>query len=239
MKPIYKRILLKISGEALMGEEKFGVSDAEVMKLAKEIAKLCKKGLQIAIVLGGGNIFRGTKDASKEMDRSVADQIGMMGTVINGLFLHDVLKRTGVDARLMSSLDMPRICESYSYAKALSYLESGKVVIFAGGTGSPYFTTDTGACLKASEMHVDVLLKATQVDGVYNKDPKKYADAKKYDAISYNDFILQQLKIMDITAVAMAKENNIPVVVFSRLEKNAFENVVCGKGNYSVIGKEV
>ena len=235
MKAKYKRILLKLSGEGLMGDRSFGVDDKVVTALAKQIAEASKNGVEISVVAGGGNIFRGASDAAKGLNRSVADQIGMMATVMNGLFLQDALKKAGVDARVLSGLDMPKVCESYIFSKAISYLERKKVVIFVGGTGSPYFTTDTASILRAAEMGVDAMFKATQVDGVYDSDPKKNAKAKKYDKISYDEVLKKELKVMDMAAIALARDNKIPVVVFAQKGKNALADVLSGKGEFTVI----
>lgn len=235
MEPIYKRILLKLSGEGMMGSKSFGV-DAEVVEsLAKQIKDVHSQGVGICIVVGGGNIFRGAKEASQNLSRSVADQIGMLATVMNGLFLSEALKKIGVDVRLLSGLGVDKVCEPYIYGKAISYIERGRVLIFAGGTGNPYFTTDTGAALRAVEMHCDVILKATQVDGVYTADPKKDVQAKKYDEISYDEVINKQLKVMDLTAVSLAKENKIPMVVFEQKGSDSIMNAVCGKGEFTIV----
>lgn len=235
MKPAYKRILLKLSGEGLMGDKKFGMS-AEVIKgLATQIQKVHQSGVEVCIVVGGGNIFRGAKEASKGMNRTVADQVGMLATVMNALYIQNALEEIGTPARVLSGLSIPQVCETYMYRRALRHIEKGRVIIFAGGTGNPYFTTDTGAALRASEMQCDALLKATQVDGVYSEDPKKNSDAVRYDKISYEEVIKKELAVMDISAVALAKENNIPIVVFSQHSENALEQAVCGKGKFTII----
>lgn len=239
MKPVYKRILLKLSGEGLMGDKSFGMSAEVIDNLARQIKDVHDAGVEICLVVGGGNIFRGAKEASKGMNRTVADHVGMLATVMNALYLQNALEKIGVQARVLSGLNIPEVCEHYIYRRALRHLEKGRVVIFAAGTGSPYFTTDTGAALRASEMQCDVILKSTQVDGVYDSDPKKNPDAKRYDAVSYDEVIEKQLKVMDIAAVALARENNIPVVVFSQSGEDALAKVVSGEGNFTIIKQEV
>lgn len=239
MKPIYNRILLKLSGEGLLGEKEFGVSEKVINSLAKQIKAVADAGVEVCLVVGAGNIFRGAKDAPKGMKRPVADQIGMLATVMNAMYLQSALQQAGAEAVVMSGIEVPDVCEPYVYRNAIEHLKQGKIVIFAGGTGSPFFTTDTGAALRASEMGCDVILKATQVNGVYDSDPRKNPMAKKYDVISYDDVIKQQLKVMDIAAVALARENNIPVAVFSQSAPDALANVVSGCGNFTIIKKEV
>lgn len=239
MKPIYKRILLKLSGEGLMGDKSFGMSAEIIENLARQIKAVHDAGVEVCVVVGGGNIFRGAKEASKGMNRTVADHVGMLATVMNALYIQNALEKNGTSARVLSGLNIPEVCEHYVYRRALRHLEKGRVVIFAAGTGNPYFTTDTGAALRASEMQCDVLLKATQVDGVYDSDPKTNPQAVRYDAVSYDEVIEKQLKVMDIAAIALARENNIPVVVFAQSGKDALEKVVSGKGNFTVIKKEV
>lgn len=239
MKPIYKRILLKLSGEGLMGDKSFGMSAEVIENLARQIKTVHDAGVEVCVVVGGGNIFRGAKEASKGMNRTVADHVGMLATVMNALYIQNALEKNGTPARVLSGLNIPEVCEHYVYRRALRHLEKGRVVIFAAGTGNPYFTTDTGAALRASEMQCDVLLKATQVDGVYDSDPKVNPQAVRYDTVSYDEVIEKQLKVMDIAAIALARENNIPVVVFAQSGKDALEKVVSGKGNFTVIKKEV
>lgn len=239
MKPIYKRILLKLSGEGLMGDKSFGMSAEVIENLARQIKAVHDAGVEVCVVVGGGNIFRGAKEASKGMNRTVADHVGMLATVMNALYIQNALEKNGTSARVLSGLNIPEVCEHYVYRRALRHLEKGRVVIFAAGTGNPYFTTDTGAALRASEMQCDVLLKATQVDGVYDSDPKTNPQAVRYDTVSYDEVIEKQLKVMDIAAIALARENNIPVVVFAQSGKDSLEKVVSGKGNFTVIKKEV
>lgn len=235
MKPVYKRILLKLSGEGLMGDKAFGMSAEVIQRLAQQIKKVHSQGGEVCIVVGGGNIFRGAKEASKGMNRTVADQVGMLATVMNALYIQNALEAIDVPARVLSGLSIPQVCETYMYRRALRHLEKGRVIIFAGGTGNPYFTTDTGAALRASEMQCDALLKATQVDGVYDSDPRRNKKAKKYDTVSYDEVIQKGLAVMDLTAVSLAKENNIPIVVFSQAGDNALEDAVCGKGKFTII----
>jgi uridylate kinase len=235
MKPIYKSVLLKLSGEGMMGKKEYGVDEKVVNDLAKQIKDIHKAGVDVAVVIGGGNIFRGVRDGVKGMDRSVADQIGMIATIMNGLFLQEALKAQGLDVRVLSGLEIPKACENYVFANAKRYFEERKVLVFVGGTGCPFFTTDTGAALRACEMHVDAMLKATQVDGVYDMDPKKSDKAKKYSAISYEEVINKQLKVMDTAAVTMARDNKLPVVVFKQSGKDALMNAVCGKGEFTII----
>ncbi len=235
MKPQYKRVLLKLSGEGLMGDKEFGVSPEVVASLAEQIKQIHELGTDVCIVIGGGNIFRGAKEAAKGMDRSVADQIGMLATVMNSLFLQDSLIKIGVSAKVVSGLRIPQACEDYSYRKVMSYLQNREVVIFAAGTGSPYFTTDTGAALRAAEMGCDALLKSTQVDGVYDSDPRCNSSAKRFDSLPYDEVIKKELKVMDISAVVLAKENKVPIIIFSQHEESALLNAVCAQGKFTII----
>ncbi len=235
MQPLYKRVLIKLSGEGLMGDKPFGMSPTVLKKIADDIRKVYDLGVEICIVVGGGNIFRGAKEASKGISRSVADQVGMLGTVMNALYLQDALENKNLPVRVMSGLNVPQVCEPYMYRKALKHLERKRIIIFAGGTGNPYFTTDTAAALRASEIGCDALLKATQVDGVYSADPKKDANAKRFDKISYDEVIEKNLKVMDMTAFTLIKESNIPTVVFALEGENAFLNAVCGKSKLTII----
>ena len=235
MKPQYKRVLLKLSGEGLMGDKEFGVSPEVVASLAEQIQQIHELGTDVCIVIGGGNIFRGAKEAAKGMDRSVADQIGMLATVMNSLFLQDALIKIGVSAKVVSGLRIPQACEDYSYRKVMSYLQNREVVIFAAGTGSPYFTTDTGAALRAAEMGCDALLKSTQVDGVYDSDPRCNSSAKRFDSLPYDEVIKKELKVMDISAVVLAKENKVPIIIFSQHEESALLNAVCAQGKFTII----
>ena len=218
-----------------MGDKDFGMSPEVLHTLASQIKNIRSAGVDVCIVVGGGNIFRGAKEAAKGMNRTVADQVGMLATLMNALCLQNALENQGVDTRVLSGLSVPQVCENYMYRRALRHLEKGRVVIFAGGTGNPYFTTDTGAVLRASEMQCDAVLKATQVDGVYSADPKKDASARRFSRITYDEVIQGQLRVMDLTAVSLAKENNIPILVFSQHAENALENIVQGKGLFTII----
>lgn len=235
MKPIYKRIMLKLSGEGLMGDKEFGMSPEVIDALARQIKTVYDAGVEICVVVGGGNIFRGAKEASKGMNRTVADHVGMLATVMNALYIQNALEKINVPARVLSGLNIPEVCEHYIYRRALRHLEKKRVVIFAAGTGNPYFTTDTGAALRASEMQCNVIFKSTQVDGVYDSDPKTNPNAKRFDEISFDEVIEKQLKVMDITAVALAKENNIPIVVFAQRGEDALAKAVSGEGSFTII----
>lgn len=239
MNPLYKRILLKLSGEGLMGDKAFGISAEVLNSLAAQIKKVQEAGTEVCLVIGGGNIFRGAGEAAKGMNRTVADQVGMLATVMNALCMQNALEQAGVEARVLSGLAIPEVCEPYMYRRALKHLAKKRVVIFAGGTGNPYFTTDTGAALRAAEMQCDVLMKATQVDGVYDSDPRKNSGAVRFSRISFDEVINNHLQVMDMTAVALAQENNIPIVVFAQKGKDALMNAVCGKGNFTIINNEV
>lgn len=211
----YKRVLLKLSGESLMRPQKFGVSQEGCLEIAQAIKDMCVGGLQVGIVIGGGNIFRGVDLKCIGMERTPADHIGMLATLINGISLQQALKSIQCEALVMSALECPRVAEPYNWHKAMEALGSGKVVIFVGGTGNPYFTTDTAAALRASEIHADILLKATKVDGIYNKDPLKYPDAVKYDLINYSQVLAEKLEVMDATSIALCMSNKIPILVFN------------------------
>ena len=237
MKPLYKRILLKLSGEGLMGDKSFGMSPEVLQSLASQIKEIHSAGVDVCIVVGGGNIFRGAKEAAEGMNRTVADQVGMLATLMNALCLQNALENDGVATRVLSGLNVPQVCENYMYRRALRHLEKKRVIIFAGGTGNPYFTTDTGAVLRASEMQCEAVFKATQVDGVYTADPKKNPDARKLEKVSYDEVIGKQLAVMDLTAVALAKENNIPIIVFSQHAEHSLEDIIQGKGVFTIIQK--
>ena len=235
MQPLYRRVLIKLSGEGLMGDKAFGMSPEVLARIAADIRHVYCYGVEIGIVVGGGNIFRGAKEASTGISRSVADQVGMLGTVMNALYLQDALEKEKVPVRVMSGLNVPEVCEPYMYRKALKHLDRGRVIIFAGGTGNPYFTTDTAAALRASEIGCDALLKATQVDGVYSADPKKDPTAERFEKLSYTQVIEKNLKVMDMTAFTLLNESNIPTVVFKLGDQNAFLNAVCGQGKFTII----
>ena len=235
MKPIFNRVLLKLSGEGLMGNKGFGVDAEIVASLAEEISTVRKLGVQVCLVIGGGNFFRGAKNASEGMDRSVADQVGMMATLMNALVMKTALERAGCPAEIYSGLVMPQVCETYSFREAMKSLAKGNVVVFASGTGNPYFTTDSGAALRAAEMHCDVIMKATQVDGVYDSDPRKNPQAERYDEISFAEVEEKKLKVMDMTAITMAAENNIPIMVFAQKGENSIVAAVCGQAKCTII----
>lgn len=225
----YGRILLKLSGEALMGDNAFGFNSDELTHIGGEVKKALDLGCQVAIVVGGGNICRGGSSFAEGVDRATADYMGMMATVMNGLTLADRFERMGMTTRVQSAFDMQQVVEMYARPKALQYLEEGKIVIFAGGTGNPFFTTDTAAALRGAEMNCDVVLKATKVDGVYDCDPVKNKAAKKFEAISFDDVIAQNLKVMDATAFALCRERDLPIIVFNVNEKDAIPNIIKGK----------
>ena len=235
MKPIYKRLLLKLSGEGLMGDKNFGMSAEVIQRLAGQIKEVHDNGVQICLVIGGGNIFRGAKEAVNGMNRTVADQIGMLATVMNALSMQNALEKIGVSVRVMSGIHIPDVCENYVYRRALRHLEKNRVIIFAGGTGNPYFTTDTGAALRASEMQCDALFKATQVDGVYDSDPRINPAAKKYDTVSIQEVIDKQLAVVDLTASIMCMEHKMPMAVFSLNEENGIANAMQGNINGTIV----
>ena len=233
----YKRVLFKVSGESLMGEKPFGHDMTAIQKTCEEIVKIHKAGVQVSVVVGGGNIFRGVSVASELMDRASADYMGMLATVMNGIALQAGIEKLCVDTRMLSAISINKICEPYIRRRAIHHLEKGRINIFVAGTGSPYFTTDTASVLRATEMNCDVLLKGTQVDGVYDKDPKKFPDAKRYDTISFDEAIKKDLRIMDPTALTLARDNNMPILVFKISEKDAFLNVLNGEGKFTLISK--
>lgn len=233
----YKRVLFKVSGESLMGEKPFGHDMTAIQKTCEEIVNIHKAGVQVSVVVGGGNIFRGVSVATELMDRASADYMGMLATVMNGIALQAGIEKLGVDTRMLSAISINKICEPYIRRRAIHHLEKGRINIFVAGTGSPYFTTDTASVLRATEMNCDVLLKGTQVDGVYDKDPKKFPDAKRYDTISFDEAIKKDLRIMDPTALTLARDNNMPILVFKISEKDAFLNVLNGEGKFTLISK--
>lgn len=227
----YKRVLLKLSGESLSGENGFGISLASAHSVAEEIKEVRAEGVELCIVIGGGNIFRGMSVATKGMgmDRAQADYMGMLGTVMNAMALQDILEKEGVHTRVQSAIQMNQLVEPYIRRRAVRHLEKGRVVIFAAGTGNPFFTTDTAASLRAAEMHADVIFKATKVDGVYDKDPKKHDDAKKFDTISFLEVLNKGLKVMDATAISLCMDNKLPIVVFDLFQKHNLKKVVMGE----------
>lgn len=227
--PYYKKILLKLSGEALLGNQEFGISSEVIASYSKQIKEIVDMGVEVSIVIGGGNIFRGLSGESQGIDRVTGDHMGMLATVINSLALQNSIERLGLPTRVQTAIEMPKIAEPFIKRKAQRHLEKGRVVIFGAGTGNPYFTTDTAAALRATEMNVDVVIKATKVDGVYDKDPKKYDDAKKYDKVSYNEVLTKNLRIMDATAVSLCRENKIPIIVFNSLIEGNLKKVIMGE----------
>lgn len=231
----YRRVLLKISGEALMGNRDYGLGWDTVREIAEDIKAVYALGAQICIVIGGGNIFRGVEGSVAGMERAGADYIGMLATVMNALALQNALEKLGVATRVLSAIPMQSVCEPYIRRRALRHLEKGRVVIFAAGTGNPFFTTDTAAALRASEMGCDVLLKGTKVDGVYSADPYKIKDAVRYDRLSYLDVLSRDLQVMDASAISLTRENRIPILVFSLHNPGAFADVVQGRGKYTLI----
>ena len=235
MKKTFKRILLKLSGEGLMGKQAFGIDENILDMFAESIKQVRQEKIEVCIVIGGGNFYRGVNNTNKCVARPIADQAGMIATVINALFLKSILDSKGIPSEILSGLNIPQVAETYSYRSAKSLLRQGTVVIFAGGTGNPYFTTDTGATLRALETECDALFKATQVDGVYDSDPKKNPNAIRYATVSYDDVITKELKVMDMTAISMARENKLPIVVFKQVDKNSLIDAIKGKGNYTII----
>ncbi|WP_375165980.1 UMP kinase [Chelativorans sp.] len=238
MAPKYRRVVLKASGEALMGKQGFGIDVSIVDQIAADIADARSLGVEVGVVIGGGNIFRGVAVASKGGDRVTGDHMGMLATVINSLALRTSLAKIGVDAVVLSAIAMPELCESFSQRQAMSYMNEGKVVIFAGGTGNPFFTTDSAAALRAAEIGADALFKGTQVDGVYSADPRKDRDAVRYERISHAQVLRQGLAIMDTAAIALARENHIPIIVFSIHEPGGFGAILRGGGRCTIVEDE-
>jgi uridylate kinase len=234
----YRRVLLKISGEARMGDQDFGLDTPTMQRIAREIKSVLDVGCEVCVVVGGGNIFRGAQVESLGIDRVTGDHMGMLGTVINALALQSQLESLGLYTRVLSALKMEQVCEPYIRRRAVRHMEKRRVVIFAAGTGNPYFTTDTAATLRASEMGCNLLLKATKVDGVYDSDPLTNPAAKRYDKLSYTEAIVKNLKVMDATALSLARENNLPIAVFSLHQPGAFAEVVLGKGRFTLISEE-
>jgi uridylate kinase len=225
----YGRVLLKLSGEALMGEQSFGIDPAVTAQIAREISEILALGIQVAIVIGGGNLFRGLAASAKGMDRATADYMGMLATVINGLALQDALEKGGINTRLATAIEMRAVAEPFIRRRAVRHLEKGRVVVFAAGTGNPYFTTDTAAALRAMEMKADVILKGTKVDGIYTADPMLHPTATKFDSISYIKVLEQGLKVMDATAISLCMDNKLPIVVFNLRTAGNLRRVVMGE----------
>ncbi len=231
----YKRVLLKLSGEALMGSRDYGLEPETVDRVAAEIKSVVDMGVEVCVVIGGGNIFRGVSAAAHGMDRAIADYMGMLATVINALAMQNALEKAGVPTRVQSAIPMASICEPYIRRRAMRHMEKGRVVIFAAGTGNPFFTTDSAAALRASEMQCNALLKATKVDGVYTADPTKVKNAKRYDKLSYLDVLSQDLQVMDASAISLARQSEIPILVFSIFTHGAFADVMQGKGKFTIV----
>ncbi len=233
--PIFKRVLLKVSGEALMGDQGFGIDVKVAERIASDIREARELGVEVAVVIGGGNIFRGVAVASAGGDRVTGDHMGMLATVINSLALRTSLNKLGIEAVVLSAISMPQICESFSQRKAMWNIEQGRVVIFAGGTGNPYFTTDSAAALRAAEIGADALFKGTQVDGIYSADPKKDPNATRFERISHREVIERGLAVMDVAAIALTRENAVPIVVFSLHEKGGFAEILRGRGRATFV----
>jgi len=234
-KPAYKRILLKLSGEALMGDDSYGINQGVIDRIVGEIADVAKLGIEIAVVIGGGNIFRGVAPGAAHMDRATADYMGMLATVMNALALQDAMRRVNIISRVQSALNIEQVVEPYIRGKAMRYLEEGKIVIFAAGTGNPFFTTDTAAALRGMEMNVELVLKATKVDGVYNADPMKQADAVRYKRLSFDEAIIKNLKVMDATALTLCRDQKLPINVFSIFKQHALKRVVMGEDEGTMV----
>jgi uridylate kinase len=237
--PAYKRVLLKLSGEALLGDQSYGIDPKVIARVASEIAELLAMGVELGLVIGGGNIFRGAGLAEAGMDRVTADHMGMLATVINALALQDALERKGATARVMSALSIHQVCEDYIRRRAIRHMEKGRVVIFAAGTGNPFFTTDTAASLRAIEISADVLIKATKVDGVYSADPMTNPDAERYGTLSFDRVLNEKLQVMDATAIVMCRDNNVPLVVFNLNNSGDLVRIVAGESLGTAVGNEV
>ncbi len=228
-KPVYERVLLKLSGEALAGDQKFGINTEILSTIANEVVAIQQLGVQVGIVIGGGNIFRGVAASAKGMDRASSDYMGMMATCINALALQDSLEKLGADTRVQSAIQMNEIAEGYIRRRAIRHLEKNRIVIFAAGTGNPYFTTDTAAALRAMEIGAEVILKATKVDGIYDKDPMIHSDAKMYTDLTYIDVLNKKLQVMDSTAISLSMDNSLPIITFNLHKKGNINRVVCGE----------
>ena len=231
----FKRVLLKISGEALMGDQGYGLHPPTVERIAAEVKTVHDLGAEICMVIGGGNIFRGLQGSAQGMERTTADYMGMLATVMNALAMQSSLEEQGVHTRVVSAIPMDQVCEPYIRRRAVRHLEKKRVVIFAAGTGNPYFTTDTAATLRASEMACEAIFKGTQVDGIYDKDPKQHSDAVRYDAVTYDEVLQKRLKVMDASAIALARDNNLPIIVFSLDEPGGFRGILSGNGTYTKV----
>lgn len=231
----YRRVLLKISGEALMGDQGYGIHPPTIKRIADEVKAVQELGVEICMVIGGGNIFRGLQGAAQGMERATADYMGMLATVMNALAMQSALEDLGVYTRVISAIPMDQICEPYIRRRAVRHLEKKRVCVFAAGTGNPYFTTDTAATLRANEMGCEAIFKATKVNGVYDKDPVKHADAKRYARVSYDEVLAQHLAVMDASAIALARDNQVPIIVFSLNEPGGFKGILNGKGTYTIV----
>jgi len=236
--PPYKRVLLKVSGEALMGDREYGLDPETVDRVAAEVQAVVALGIEVCLVIGGGNIFRGISGAAQGMERASADYMGMLATVINSLAMQNALERLGVQTRVQSAIPMSTVCEPYIRCRAVRHMENGRVVIFGAGTGNPFFTTDTAAALRASEMGCDALLKGTKVDGVYTADPHKDPNAVRYEHLTYLEVLAKDLQVMDAAAIALARESKIPILVFSITEHDGFADIFRGRGRYTVVEGE-
>ena len=235
VQPAYKRVLLKVSGEALMGRHEYGLDRETLSRISADISEVVDTGVQVCLVVGGGNIFRGVSGAAAGMDRASADYMGMLATVMNALGLQSVMERHGVQTRVQSAIPMSSVCEPYIRRRAERHMEKGRVVIFAAGTGNPFFTTDTAAALRAAEMNCDALFKGTQVDGVYSADPRKHPDASRYTELTYHDVLARDLAVMDAAAISVARENGFPIVVFDIHAQGSFAAVMRGEGRFTTI----
>jgi uridylate kinase len=235
MKPAYKRILLKLSGEALMGDDAYGVNRETIDRIVSEVKEVVGLGVEVGIVIGGGNIFRGMAPAAAGMDRATADYMGMLATVMNALALQDAMRRQGLKSRVQSAINIEQVAEPYIRGKAMRYLEEGRVVIFAAGTGNPFFTTDTAAALRGMEMNVDIVVKATKVDGVYTDDPRTHPDAMRYQRVSFDEAIVKKLKVMDATALTLCRDQKLPICVFSIFKAGALKRVVLGEDEGTLV----
>ncbi len=233
--PAYKRILLKLSGEALMGDDAYGINRATITRIVNEVKEVVDLGVQVAVVIGGGNIFRGVAPAAEGMDRATADYMGMLATVMNAMALQDAMKNAGLNARVQSALNIEQVAEPYIRGKAIRYLEEGRVVIFGAGTGNPFFTTDTAAALRGMEMNADIVIKATKVDGIYTDDPKTNPEAMRYKTITFDEAIIKNLKVMDATALTLCRDQKLPIIVFSIFKQGALKKVIMGEDEGTIV----
>ena len=233
--PAYKRILLKLSGEALMGDDAYGINRATISRIVNEVKEIVDLGVQVAVVIGGGNIFRRVAPAAAGMDRATADYMGMLATVMNAMALQDAMKNVGLNARVQSALNIEQVAEPYIRGKAIRYLEEGRVVIFGAGTGNPFFTTDTAAALRGMEMNAEVVIKATKVDGIYTDDPKTHPEAMRYKTITFDEAIIKNLKVMDATALTLCRDQKLPIVVFSIFKQGALKKVIMGEDEGTMV----